>query len=59
MDKKLEEMSIIECKSLVYDHLALIENSQKAIQLLNQQIAKLSQPSQNGTLKPELVEPNA
>lgn len=46
MEKKLEEMSVTELKALAYDHLALIENSQKAIQVINQQIAKLSKPEE-------------
>ena len=47
----LKEMSLVELKSLAYDHLALIENSQKAIQLINQEIMAKSQ-----AFKPELVE---
>ena len=51
MNKDLKEMSLEALKALAYDHLALIENSQKAIQVINQEIVIKSKEA-----KPELVE---
>lgn len=42
--KNLEDMSVIELKSTVYDILAMIENGQKNIQVINQLIQKKSAP---------------
>ena len=41
---KIENMSITELKAMVYDNLAQTEQCQKNIQVLNQEIAKKSQP---------------
>lgn len=43
MNPDLKAMSINDLKALCYDHLALIENSQKAIQIINQEIASKNQ----------------
>ena len=43
----LKIMNVNDLKALCYDHLALIENSQKAIQIINQEIAAKSQELQS------------
>ena len=47
----LNTLSINDLKALAYDHLALIENSQRVIQLVNQELNKRAQ-LQN-VVKPE------
>ena len=45
-NKKLEDMTAIEIKALVYDQMALIEQSQQNIKLLNDELRK--RPVTNG-----------
>ncbi len=40
--KTLEEMSVLELKATVYDQLAILEQTQKNLQILNSRIAELS-----------------
>lgn len=44
--KKLEDLSIMEIKALVYDQLASIEQSQQNIKLLNEELRR--RPALNG-----------
>ena len=46
----LKIMNVNDLKALVYDHLVLIENSQRAIQLINQEIS-----IKNQSTNPQLV----
>ena len=41
--KKLEELSLVECKGEVYDRLGMIEQIQREVNAINQRIAELSQ----------------
>lgn len=42
--EQIEAMSVIELKALVYDQLAQTQATQKNIEVLNQIIARKSQP---------------
>lgn len=45
-NKKLEEMTAIEIKALVYDQMAAIEQSQTNVKLLNEELRR--RPAANG-----------
>ena len=46
MNPDITKMSVTELKALCYDHMALIDNSNKAIQIINQEITrKLQNPT--------------
>ena len=53
----LKIMNVNDLKALVYDHLVLIENSQRAIQLITQEIS-IKKQSNNHSNNPQLVENN-
>jgi len=44
--KKLEDLSIMEMKAMIYDQMVIVEQSQQAIRILNEEIKR--RPSQNG-----------
>jgi hypothetical protein len=46
MEKKLSDLTVIELKSLAYDELARIEQSQSNLRVLNQEINNRVQQSQ-------------
>ncbi len=43
MDKKLEEMSVIEIKASIYDHMMSIERMRNNIQVLSSELVKREQ----------------
>ena len=46
MEKKLSDLTVVELKSLAYDELARIEQSQSNLRVLNQEINNRVQQSQ-------------
>jgi len=46
MEKKLSDLTVVELKSLAYDELARIEQSQSNLRVLNQEINNRAQQSQ-------------
>jgi hypothetical protein len=52
--KKIEEMNVVELKALAYDQLALLEQTQKNIQVINQMISKKTQENKPANKKDEL-----
>lgn len=46
MEKKLSDLTVVELKSLAYDQLAIIENTQANLRALNQEIANRAQAEQ-------------
>jgi hypothetical protein len=46
MEKKLSDLTVVELKSLAYDELAKLENAQKNLKILNQEINKRFQEQQ-------------
>lgn len=46
MEKKLSDLTVVELKSLAYDELARIEQSQSNLRILNQEINNRVQQSQ-------------
>ncbi len=53
----ITKMSLVELKALAYDQLAIIENAQKNIQAINQQMQKLSQIEPKGEIVNEEPKP--
>ncbi len=50
-------MSVTELKALVYDQLALIEQSQRNIQIINAELQKRNQPVEQAPLSDETTDP--
>ena len=46
MEKKLSDLTVIELKSLAYDELARVDQSQANLRILNQEISNRIQQSQ-------------
>ena len=46
MEKKLSDLTVVELKSLAYDELARIDQSQSNLRVLNQEINNRAQQSQ-------------
>jgi hypothetical protein len=46
MEKKLSDLTVVELKSLAYDELARIEQSQSNLRILNQEIGNRIQQAQ-------------
>lgn len=46
MEKKLSDLTVVELKSLAYDELARIEQSQSNLRILNQEIGNRVQQAQ-------------
>ena len=46
MEKKLSDLTVVELKSLAYDELARIEQSQSNLRVLNQEINNRAQQAQ-------------
>lgn len=46
MEKKLSDLTVVELKSLAYDELARIEQSQSNLRILNQEINNRVQQAQ-------------
>ena len=53
----LKELTLIELKSFVYDRLAIIENTQKEIQILNHEISIRNSQVPNGSSSPVAEQP--
>jgi hypothetical protein len=49
MEKKLSDLTVIELKSLAYDELARVDQSQANLRILNQEISNRIQQSQQGS----------
>ena len=49
MEKKLSDLTVVELKSLAYDELARIEQSQSNLRVLNQEINNRAQQTQQGS----------
>ena len=49
MEKKLSDLTVVELKSLAYDELARIEQSQSNLRVLNQEINNRAQQNQQGS----------
>ena len=48
MEKKVEELSVVELKSVAYDQLAQIELAQNNLRAINQELAKRLQAERQG-----------
>ena len=46
MEKKLSDLTVVELKSLAYDELARVDQSQANLRILNQEISNRIQQSQ-------------
>ena len=49
MEKKLSDLTVIELKSLAYDELARVDQSQANLRILNQEISNRIQQSQQAS----------